>query len=182
MQAETLPHNGVATSIAAAKAKASTAAIDRERLAAYYLECGARGSTDHAAELATGINGSTLRPRRGELHKDGIIFPQGERTLPSGYKAQIWVHREFCTEQTKAQVPVTVGMWDAEKLDAPPDVKGNEYGVWLHDAKCWYELSPRLRKSSISDGAAPKTTWKIATIVQQKLDEVGVSAEVRKYR
>jgi hypothetical protein len=49
------------------------------------------GLTDLELEEATGIKGSTVRPRRVELQRAGRIFSMGTRPTPSGRRATIWV-------------------------------------------------------------------------------------------
>jgi hypothetical protein len=64
---------------------------DREAIYAYIASCGLIGATDYELERALGIEGSSLRPRRGELHKESRIRAGGVRILPNGNKATVWV-------------------------------------------------------------------------------------------
>jgi hypothetical protein len=64
---------------------------DRERIMAFIENRGLVGSTDYELERALNLEGSSLRPRRGELHKESRIKAAGTRLLPNGNKATVWV-------------------------------------------------------------------------------------------
>lgn len=49
------------------------------------------GMTDLELEVALDMAGSTLRPRRVELHQAGRIREAGARLTPSGRKASVWI-------------------------------------------------------------------------------------------
>ena len=54
-------------------------------------ECGDAGATDEELEALTGIGGSTLRPRRGELAREQLIEHTGTtRMTTSGLHATVW--------------------------------------------------------------------------------------------
>lgn len=46
--------------------------------------------TDNELIKYTGLNGSTLRPRRVELQREQWITIAGYKTQPNGRKAQLW--------------------------------------------------------------------------------------------
>lgn len=53
---------------------------------------GSKGMTDEEMGIATGLGGSTVRPRRGELATRGLILKTTERRLTaSGSPACVWV-------------------------------------------------------------------------------------------
>ncbi len=80
-----------ATSRAAASAIGPTARSLREKLLAAYIDAGPAGLTDTEAEARTGIVGNTLRPRRGELARTGLIVRTNRtRKTPAGRKAAVW--------------------------------------------------------------------------------------------
>lgn len=49
------------------------------------------GLTDAEIEYVTGLAGSTARPRRIELLREGRIRQEGTRPTPSGRSAAVWV-------------------------------------------------------------------------------------------
>jgi len=80
-----------AASRAAADRMAPHALTARERVYAAIREAGARGMTDLEIEAATGIKGSTVRPRRIEL-----LTEQPPRIYQDGTKrdgATVWYAR-----------------------------------------------------------------------------------------
>jgi hypothetical protein len=91
---ESVPYVRTPTSISAAKrvkANPEHRESDKARILAFIENRGDVGTTDFEVEKALGIQGSTLRPRRGELHKESRIRAGGVRILPNGNKATIWV-------------------------------------------------------------------------------------------
>ena len=57
---------------------------------------GKLGMTDHEMQLFTGLNGSTQRPRRIELERQGLVFDSGlTRETSTGRQATIWLAKEF---------------------------------------------------------------------------------------
>jgi hypothetical protein len=51
-----------------------------------------RGLTDHEIEMATGLPGDTVRPRRVELARRGLVVrAEWKRPCPSGRLASVWV-------------------------------------------------------------------------------------------
>lgn len=89
---DSLPHNGTATSVAAADMKQDrgTAQLDRLRVLAFIRERGERGATDEEMQIGIPLAGNTQRPRRWELAMDGTIYKDGTRSTTSGGKAAIW--------------------------------------------------------------------------------------------
>jgi hypothetical protein len=90
--AEPLPaHNGRSTSIAAAVAIRPSAGTLRQQVLAAIEAAGERGLTDEECQDAMGIPGNTVRPRRGELTKAGLIV-QAPFTRPTraGRQAVVW--------------------------------------------------------------------------------------------
>jgi len=82
-----------ATSKAAARSVAPSAASLRERVYDYLLACGSEGATDAQGQQATGLSGDTYRPRRIELESAGRVQPvEGwQRATLSGRLAQVYV-------------------------------------------------------------------------------------------
>ncbi len=83
------PSSGSATSEAAAASMSSAAGNLRTKVLAYIIE--RDGATD--AEIAEyfGLADNTLRPRRWELVKAGLIYRTTEtRTTPSGRQAAVF--------------------------------------------------------------------------------------------
>jgi predicted ArsR family transcriptional regulator len=86
------PHNGTDTSIAAAIAIAPEAKRQRDRVLAFIAGCGYTGATDQEIEEGTGIVNNTVRPRRGELERDGLIkLTDRRRPTRSGRPARVYV-------------------------------------------------------------------------------------------
>jgi hypothetical protein len=89
-----VPYNRTPTSISAAKrvkANPEHRESDKERVFRFIENRGAVGCTDYEMERALDLQGSTLRPRRGELHRESRIKAAGTRLLPNGNKATVWV-------------------------------------------------------------------------------------------
>ncbi len=64
----------------------------QKELLAYFVVMGKGGATDEEAANDLGWNPSTLRPRRVELHRAGLIKDSGSRrNTMAGRKAVIWV-------------------------------------------------------------------------------------------
>lgn len=70
------PHNGVETSIAAAKLQIGKAAQDRARIIAF-LEF--MPATDEEIGRSLKMDGNTVRPRRWELSESGKVVDSGKR-------------------------------------------------------------------------------------------------------
>lgn len=86
------------TSRDAADSIADVRLILRRKVERFARAQGALGFTDYDMGMALGDHGSGLRTRRNELTKEGIIVPtEQRRTLPSGRKAVVWMHREYHT-------------------------------------------------------------------------------------
>lgn len=80
------------TSIAARKSIHSVAGTLRRQVFLKILEKGALGATLEELELEMGIAGNTIRPRRQELEKRGLVENSGrERPTSSGRQAIVWV-------------------------------------------------------------------------------------------
>lgn len=86
------PHNGTATSMAAAEQAELFSLNLRELVFRAIKQSGDRGLTDHEIQARLGLSGDTQRPRRYELHKQGLIKPADEtRRAPSGRQATVWI-------------------------------------------------------------------------------------------
>lgn len=80
------------TSAAAAEQASERAPTDRERVLLVIRAEKERGLTDEEIELLLGMNPSTVRPRRGELVKLGLVGKSGRtRTTRSGAQATVWI-------------------------------------------------------------------------------------------
>ena len=80
--------NGSATSAAAADSLAP-ATLNAMQRRVYELLC-RRPSTDEEIADELSMNPSTVRPRRGELARRGLIVESGTRRTSSGRMAVIW--------------------------------------------------------------------------------------------
>ena len=80
--------NGSATSAAAADSLAP-ATLNAMQRRVYELLC-RRPSTDEEISGELEMNPSTVRPRRGELARRGLIVEAGTRRTVSGRMAVIW--------------------------------------------------------------------------------------------
>lgn len=80
--------NGSATSAAAADSLAP-ATLNAMQRRVYELLC-RRPSTDEEIADELSMNPSTVRPRRGELARRGLIVEAGTRRTASGRMAVIW--------------------------------------------------------------------------------------------
>lgn len=85
-----LPYSNNTTSLeTAASISQSSAASLRERVYRFILDN--KGATDHEIQQGLGLIGSTERPRRWELVKEGRVEDSGERRLtPSGKRGIVW--------------------------------------------------------------------------------------------
>ena len=84
------PHNGTATSVAAAEAIRPTVASLRADVLAF-IASRPEGATDQEISIGTGIVENTVRPRRGELIDAGHIVNSGfTRPTTSGRRAVVW--------------------------------------------------------------------------------------------
>jgi len=80
------------TSQAAARAVKPRAKGLRAVVVAAFVDAGAAGLTDQEASERTGIAGDTLRPRRCELARSGVIRKTDRRRpTPRGGEAAVWV-------------------------------------------------------------------------------------------
>lgn len=88
------PHSNDTTSLWAALAIAPHV----NRLAGVVLDAiraaGERGMTDGEIQAATGLDGNTVRPRRVELERAGLIAACGTRATAAGRQAAVWVAKE----------------------------------------------------------------------------------------
>jgi transcription initiation factor IIE alpha subunit len=80
--------NGSATSAAAADSL-GPATLNAMQLRVYEFICW-RPSTDEEIANELAMNPSTVRPRRGELARRGLIVEAGTRRTASGRMAVIW--------------------------------------------------------------------------------------------
>lgn len=80
------------TTIAARVSIHSIAKTLRRRVLLYIFERGSDGATLEEMEIALAMPGNTVRPRRQELEKKGLVVDSG-RTRPttSGRSAVVWV-------------------------------------------------------------------------------------------
>ena len=86
------PHQAAETSREAARQIAGDVNALQRRVLDVLKRFGAFGCTDRELENATGLIGSTLRPRRCELREKGLIRDSGKRRpTPSGRPAIVWV-------------------------------------------------------------------------------------------
>jgi hypothetical protein len=91
------PHNGTATSKAAAAAK-TNAATDREVMLRTYRNAGKVGRTDDEMHILTELNPDSIRPRRGELIRAGLVKETSmTRKTRKGCMATVYVAKEFHT-------------------------------------------------------------------------------------
>lgn len=88
-----------ATGITAETLEASVEAAEKiepnaETLRAAVLQyirwCGVMGATDEEIQLALPMAGNTERPRRWELFKADLIYPEGHRVNGRGRKCAVW--------------------------------------------------------------------------------------------
>lgn len=86
------PHNGTATSKAAARQIKVVAGTQRAEILRAIVEAGSEGLTDKEIQDALGMGGDTERPRRGELLKGGYVRESGElRETANNRKGIVWV-------------------------------------------------------------------------------------------
>ena len=58
----------------------------------YLVDCMERGATDQEMQSVLKMSGDTLRPTRGKLLKDGLIYDSGKtRTNENGNECIVWV-------------------------------------------------------------------------------------------
>lgn len=83
------------TSKAAAKAMTGKPSdLARQKVADAIRNAGERGLTDQECEVATGLSGNCVRPRRIELESAGLVVDSGKRRkTASGRMAVVWVRR-----------------------------------------------------------------------------------------
>jgi hypothetical protein len=80
------------TSIAAQIKAAPRMSEKRARIYQYLVDRMERGATDQEMQIALKISGDTLRPTRGKLLKDGLIYDSGTtRTNENGNDCIVWV-------------------------------------------------------------------------------------------
>lgn len=90
------PHS--ATSRAAAKAIEPVAGTQRALILEEIRIMYSYGRTDSELQFFCSLAGDTVRPRRGELFKDGLIVDSGRtRKTASGRNAVVWVAVEYQT-------------------------------------------------------------------------------------
>ena len=100
------PHNGRDTSIDAAEQIRPDAGRLRKMVFDAIQAVGAEGLTDRECQLATGLQGSTQRPRRIELQRLGLITDSGQRRpTASGRQAVVWVAKERLKTKGGHSVP-----------------------------------------------------------------------------
>lgn len=87
------PHSrGSETSKKAATEIVTVAGRLRQQVLKFIVDQGESGATDAEVQAALSMEGSTERPRRGELAKANLIRDSGRtRPTPSGRAATVWV-------------------------------------------------------------------------------------------
>jgi hypothetical protein len=90
---ESLPYvKGSGTSRAAAGSMRETARTQRAEVRAFLLGLWPKGATDQEIQDGLGMGGSSERPRRIELEKDGLVLRTNEtRKTGSGRAAAVYV-------------------------------------------------------------------------------------------
>lgn len=90
------PHEQAPTSHAAAVAILPHVNALQRRVYDYIRSRGEHGATDEEIKLALGLRGSTVRPRRCELHEKGLVVDT-RRTRPTvtGRQATVWVAKVY---------------------------------------------------------------------------------------
>lgn len=86
---------GSATSRAAAQRAVTVMPLRRKEVYVAILLADGAGRTDEEVAELTGIDLNTIRPRRGELARDGWIRNVGTRKTRSGCQAVVWVANEI---------------------------------------------------------------------------------------
>ena len=92
----TLPFSDHEASMDAAAAAAPMARVTRERVFNFVesLEC--HGATDEEISVSLGVDGNTVRPRRGELVTAGrLAFSGRYRQTRSRRRAKVWVAPKY---------------------------------------------------------------------------------------
>jgi hypothetical protein len=80
------------TSISAQIKAAPRMSEKRARVYRYLVDRMERGATDQEMQAALKMSGDTLRPTRGKLLKDGLIYDSGKtRTNENGNDCIVWV-------------------------------------------------------------------------------------------
>lgn len=80
------------TSEAAARAVEPRSGTQRLTVLELIREAGERGLTDEELSRLTGWSGNTVRPRRGELVRDGwVVASDLRRSTPQGHAAIVWI-------------------------------------------------------------------------------------------
>lgn len=82
------PHNGTATSLAAAESMEGHAAKQRREVLNYLRDC-ADGATREEIERGLGMSGNSVRPRVWELRRMGLVKQVGQRPASSGRLAYV---------------------------------------------------------------------------------------------
>jgi predicted ArsR family transcriptional regulator len=91
-----LPHNGTATSAAAAESMRSSAATIAQRIHDFLLTRGEAGATADQIEQALGLSGNTVRPRLVEMREDGrVVDSRLIRRTRAGRAAKVWQARRI---------------------------------------------------------------------------------------
>jgi hypothetical protein len=90
------PHNGTATSKAAAKAIEPHINEQHKAMLFWYRTYGSPGLTDAEMIEATGFSGDSVRPRRGELVAMNLVADSGRtRATKTGRQATVYVAKEY---------------------------------------------------------------------------------------
>ena len=81
-----------ATSIQAQIKAAPRMSEKRARVYQYLVDCMERGATDQEMQSVLKMSGDTLRPTRGKLLKDGLIYDSGKtRKNENDNDCIVWV-------------------------------------------------------------------------------------------
>lgn len=97
------------TSIEAKKAIQPVARTLRAQVFVELLKRGTAGATLEELELALKLPGNTVRPRRQELEKRGLVVDSGrERPTSSGRQAIVWVVPDEVAKLARSKLTVTL--------------------------------------------------------------------------
>lgn len=97
------------TSIEAKKAIQPVARTLRAQVFVELLRRGSTGATLEELELTLKLAGNTIRPRRQELEKRGLVENSGrERPTTSGRSAIVWIVPEHVAELARSKLTLTL--------------------------------------------------------------------------
>lgn len=97
------------TTVEARKAIRLVARTLRAQVFVELLKRGSTGATLEELELTLGIPGNTIRPRRQELEKRGLVEDSGrERLTRSGRSAIVWIVPDEVAELARSKLTITL--------------------------------------------------------------------------